>query len=65
MSNVTTTWKFSSLDAIADHLEFKATNDRESQKKHSPRSQLGISFREKAAANESLAYLLRHTKLEP
>lgn len=55
-----TTWKFSSLAALADHLENKAHNTRESIDQAKPKSLRNIEKRAQAAELESLAHVLRN-----
>lgn len=60
------TWQFPSLDSIADHLEHRAAGIRSTIKRtdrdKSPLKADDIK-KARAAELESVAYLLRHTRL--
>ena len=61
--NMTTTWRFSNLVSIADHMENKAREYRASADRFKKKSPTRAEYMGRAAEAESMAYLLRHTKL--
>ena len=59
-----TTWHFSSLDSIADHIDNKAREYRASAERFKRKSLTRAEYMGRATEAESMAYLLRHTKLD-
>lgn len=58
-------WKFSSLAALADHLDNQASQKRESAKRFGEKSIRARDLISAAAEQESLAYMLRNAKIGP
>lgn len=61
--NMTVTYIYSSLAAMADYYDNKALEDREAAKTAKPARKRDLSVR--AMTYESFAHVLRNTKIEP